>query len=65
MMKIVNEKKRDSVKVPEPPSKIPWPPKRDRKTQGGCFPPGGSPNTASPKHVNHPHKTPTPNRRGR
>jgi len=51
--------------LPKPPSKIPWPvPKPD--SGGGCFPTGGVPGKPAPQQpVRHPHKAPTPNRRGR
>ncbi len=55
-------KERD--KVPAPPSRIPWPVRRD--SEGGCFPKGGIPGKPAPgKPRTRPPKPPTPNRRGR
>jgi hypothetical protein len=51
--------------LPKPPSHIPWPVPKP-KSGGGCFPPGGIPGKQVPEQpVRHPHKAPTPNRRGR
>lgn len=61
---VFTKSKRGKGCFPEPPVPLPRPPKRPDAGKG-CFPAGPSAKRpAPPRPPKHPHKKPTPNRRG-